>query len=61
VDISPEAQNTQDTIHKPHETQEEGRPQCEYFKRGIKYPWKELQRQSVEQRLKERPCRDCPT
>ena len=23
---SPEAQNTQDAIHKPHETQEEGRP-----------------------------------
>jgi hypothetical protein len=22
VDFSPEAQNTQDTIHKPHETQE---------------------------------------
>ena len=29
--ISPEAQNTQDTIHKPHETQEEGRPKCGHF------------------------------
>ena len=23
--------NTQDTIQRPHEDQEEGRPQCEYF------------------------------
>ena len=29
--ISPEAQNTQDTIHRPHEAQEEGRPKCDYF------------------------------
>jgi hypothetical protein len=28
---------------------------------GKKYPWKELQRQSLEQRLKERPSRDCHT
>jgi hypothetical protein len=26
--MSPEAQNTQGTIHKPHEAQEEGRPKC---------------------------------
>jgi len=25
------------------------------------YPWKELQRQSLELRQKERPSRDCPT
>jgi hypothetical protein len=31
MDISPEAQNTQDTVCKPHETQEEGRPKCGYF------------------------------
>jgi hypothetical protein len=31
VDINPEAQNTQDTIHKPHETKEERRPKCGYF------------------------------
>jgi hypothetical protein len=31
VDISPEAWNTQDTIHKLNETQEEGRPKCGYF------------------------------
>jgi hypothetical protein len=31
VDIRPEARNRQDTIHKPHETQEEGRPKCGYF------------------------------
>ena len=28
---------------------------------GTKYPWKELQRQSSELRLKEGPSRDCPT
>ena len=28
---------------------------------GKKYPWKELQRQSLELRLKEGPSRDCPT
>jgi hypothetical protein len=40
VDISPEAQNTQDTIHKTHETQEEGRPTCGYFilRRANKIP-----------------------
>jgi hypothetical protein len=31
LDISPEAQNTQDTIYKTRETQEEGRPNCGYF------------------------------
>jgi hypothetical protein len=31
VDISPEAQNTQDTICKTHETQEEGRAKCGYL------------------------------
>ena len=28
---------------------------------GTKYPWKELQRQSLEQKLKVWPSRDCPT
>jgi hypothetical protein len=40
LDISPEAQNTQDTIHKPHETQE-GRPKCDILillRRGNKIP-----------------------
>ena len=32
-----------------------------FFEGGTKYPWKELQRQSSEQRLKEQPSRDCPT
>jgi hypothetical protein len=32
-----------------------------FLEGGIKYPWKELQRQSMEQRLKESPFRDCPT
>jgi hypothetical protein len=31
VDISPEARNTQDTIHKTRKTQEEGRPKHGYF------------------------------
>jgi hypothetical protein len=31
VDISPEAQNTQDTIHRTNEVQEEGRPKYGYF------------------------------
>jgi hypothetical protein len=32
-----------------------------FLEEGTKYPWKELQRQSVEQRMKEWPPRDCPT
>jgi hypothetical protein len=28
---------------------------------GTKYPWKELQRRSLELRQKEGPYRDCPT
>jgi hypothetical protein len=31
VDTSLEAWNAQDAIHKPHETQEAGRPKCGYF------------------------------
>ena len=31
------------------------------LRRGNKYPWEEIQRKSMEQRLKERPSRDCPT
>jgi hypothetical protein len=31
------------------------------LRKGNRYPWKELQRQNVEQRLKELPSRDCPT
>jgi hypothetical protein len=37
LDISPEVQNIQDTIHRPLEAQEEGRPQYGYiglFKKG---------------------------
>jgi hypothetical protein len=54
--ISPETRNTQDTICKTQETQEDGRPKCEYFdplRMGTKHPWKELQGKSLEQRLKE--------
>jgi hypothetical protein len=42
VDISPEAWNTQDTIHKPHETQEEEEDQSVdtmiLLRRGNKVP-----------------------
>ena len=31
VDISPKVHKTQDSIHRPHEAQEEGRPKCGYF------------------------------
>ena len=31
MDISSKVQNTQDTIHRPQEAQEEGRPKCIYF------------------------------
>jgi hypothetical protein len=59
VGISPKDQNTQDTIHREYEAQEEGRPQCGYFdhflERGTKYSWEQIWRQSTEKRLKERP------
>jgi hypothetical protein len=32
-----------------------------FLEGGAKYPWKELQRQSSEQRLKEWPTKECPT
>jgi hypothetical protein len=32
-----------------------------FLEEGTKYQWEEIQKQSVEQRLKERPSRDCPT
>jgi hypothetical protein len=32
-----------------------------FLERGTKFPWEEILRQSSEQRLKERPSRDCPT
>jgi hypothetical protein len=32
-----------------------------FLEGGTKYSWEAIQRQSVEQRLKERPSRDCPT
>jgi hypothetical protein len=32
-----------------------------FLEMGTKYPWKELQRQSLEVRRKDKPSRDCPT
>jgi hypothetical protein len=31
MNISPKAQNTQNTTHRPHEAQKEGWPKCGYF------------------------------
>jgi hypothetical protein len=31
------------------------------LRRGTKYPLEEIQRQNMEQRMMERPSRDCPT
>jgi hypothetical protein len=36
VDISPKASNNQDTIHRPHEDQEGGRPKCGCFSPSLK-------------------------
>ena len=38
MDISQKVSNTQDTIHRPHEAQEE-RPKCEYFDPSYKWWW----------------------
>jgi hypothetical protein len=32
---------------------------CPSLEVGTKHPWKELQRQSLELRRKDGPCRDC--
>jgi hypothetical protein len=32
-----------------------------FFKGGTKYTREEIRRQNMEQRLKEKTCRDCPT
>jgi hypothetical protein len=61
VDISTETWNNQDPIHRPNEAQEEGRWIIRSFiEGGSKYPWGKIQRQNVEQRMKERTFRDCP-
>jgi hypothetical protein len=36
VDISPEVWNSLNTIHKRHDTKEEGSPKCGYFYRSYK-------------------------
>jgi hypothetical protein len=48
VDISPKAQNTQETIHRPYKAQEEGRPNCGYLEGRTKYPQKKIQNKNVE-------------
>jgi hypothetical protein len=57
VDISPEIRNAQDRIHKVHETKKKEEQNVwildSFLEWGTKYPWKELQRQSVEHKLKE--------
>ena len=66
MDISPKAQNKQDTIHRPHEAQEGGKPKCGWViwffsEREQNTQQENLWRQSVGQRLKERPSIECPT
>jgi hypothetical protein len=62
VDISLKPWNTQDTIHRPHEAQEEGMWMLQSFlEGGTKYSWEEIYRLTLEYRLKERPYRGCPT
>jgi hypothetical protein len=64
VDISPEAQHTQDRIAKYMKLKNKEDKNVDsliIFRRGTKQPWKELQRQSSEQRLKEGPFRDYST
>jgi hypothetical protein len=61
VDISPEAQNTQDTIHRPNDLKKKEGILWSFLEGETKYPWEEIQGQSMEQRLKERLSRDCPT
>jgi hypothetical protein len=54
MDISPEVQNTQDTIHRQHETQE-GRSVWilwSFLEGGSKYPWEKIQRQSLKQKFR---------
>jgi hypothetical protein len=66
VDINPKAWNSQDTIHRPHDAQEEGRSKYGFFgpsykgeqnTQGSKYGDKVLSREL----RKERPSRNCPT
>jgi hypothetical protein len=57
-------QNTQDTIHRPHELKKRKTNMwiiLSFLVRGTKYPQEDLQRLSMEQRLEEKPSRDCPT
>jgi hypothetical protein len=61
VDINPAVWHTQDIIHRPHDALEDGRSKCGIFLEGVsKYPLEEVQRQSLGQKLKERPSTDCP-
>jgi hypothetical protein len=39
VNISPKALNNQDTIHRPHEPQEEGRPMWGHDRQPILVEW----------------------
>jgi hypothetical protein len=63
VDISSKAQNNQNRIHRPHKVKKKENKVWilwSFLEVGTKYSWEEIQRQSLEQKLKERPSRDCP-
>jgi len=61
VDISPKAQNTHDKFidhMKLKKKEHKSVDASVLLRRGTKYSQEEIKRQSVEQRLKERPSRD---
>jgi hypothetical protein len=63
VDISSETWNTQDTICKTHETQEEGRPTSGYLfllRMGNKIPMKGVTETKFGVERDKGPSRDCP-
>ena len=61
MDNSPEAHNTQEAIHRPNDGPGEGRPKCGCFSPFWEGKQNTHERQSVEQSLKDRPSRDCPS
>ena len=62
MDISLEAWNILFTDHmKFKKMGEQSVDSSLLLTRGNKYPWEKLQIKCMEQKLKERPSRDCPT
>jgi hypothetical protein len=57
MDIIPEARNTQDTIHRSSKKKKKSKTKVwmlwTILEWGTKYAWEKLQRQSMEQSVKE--------